>query len=48
MDKFDLILKIALGIKKMHDIGIGHYDIKLENILMFDKKTPRIADLGFS
>lgn len=44
---------IALGLRFMHSLGIGHRDIKLDNILLFYSKklqryTAKIADFGFS
>ena len=41
---FKYILK---GIQAMHNAGICHRDIKLENILLDDFFKPKICDLGF-
>ena len=32
----------------MHDHGFGHFDLKLENILMLDDYFPVLHDFGFS
>ena len=45
-------LKIMKGllesIKYLHDRGIAHGDIKLENILLDSNFNPKLADFGFS
>lgn len=38
----------AVGIFQMHGKMISHQDIKLSNILVFDKKIAKISDLGRS
>jgi len=40
--------KILKTIKKIHDKGIYHLDIKLENILLDENLNPKIADYGLS
>ena len=32
----------------MHDHGFGHFDIKLENILMIDDHIPVLHDFGYA
>ena len=32
----------------IHNLGICHRDLKLENILLTDKFSPKIADFGFA
>ena len=39
--------KILKGVQAIHNAGICHRDIKLENILLDDKFDPRICDFGF-
>jgi serine/threonine protein kinase len=54
---FRIFRKIALAVKELHESGIAHRDIKLENILIFSKKCKKtgnesfklkLADLGLS
>ena len=48
-DKFniiDMITQLALSLKKLHDYGFGHFDLKTENILMLNLDTPVIHDFG--
>lgn len=48
----EIALGIATGIKYLHDFGVVHRDIKLENILMTNKDTatsqPKLTDFGLS
>ncbi len=47
----DLIYQIALGVKYMHEFGIVHRDLKLENIMMSDSSdnaVPKIVDFGLA
>lgn len=40
-----------MGVKYLHEIGIMHRDIKLENIMMSDSSdsaTPKIIDFGLA
>ena len=46
--KFDMIYKLALGIKNIHDSGLKHLDVKLENVFMMNKYTPMVGDFGFT
>jgi serine/threonine protein kinase len=39
---------ILLGLKDLHDEGIIHRDVKPENILFDEKRTPKLADFGIS
>jgi serine/threonine protein kinase len=54
---FRIFRKLAMAVKELHELGIAHRDIKLENILIFSgkcKKTGnesfkvKLADLGLS
>jgi serine/threonine protein kinase len=47
----ELSLAIAKGLKYLHDFGVVHRDIKLENILMTDNSEagfPKLSDFGLS
>jgi serine/threonine protein kinase len=47
--KIKSLHSIAVGLKQLHGIKIGHQDIKPSNILLFDdKKISKIGDLGRS
>lgn len=46
--KKEIIMKIAEGIKYLHNLGIAHCDIKLENILLDDNYNPKICDFNFA
>jgi serine/threonine protein kinase len=42
---------LATGVKYLHDIGIIHRDLKLENIMMSDTSDtaiPKIVDFGLA
>lgn len=43
-----LFYKILKGIKSIHDVGICHRDLKLENILVDENYTPKLCDFGFA
>ena len=40
--------QILNGVKSCHKLGICHRDIKLENILVTDKFSPKLCDFGFA
>ena len=42
-----IIKDICTGVKHIHSLGIAHRDLKLENILLADKKF-KVADFGSS
>ncbi|CAD8208612.1 unnamed protein product [Paramecium pentaurelia] len=42
-----IILRIALGLQCLHNLGYVHRDIKLENVLL-DKDQIKIIDFGFA
>lgn len=42
------IKKICLGVKDIHDSGIIHADLSLNNILMDNQGDPKIIDFGLS
>ena len=47
----ELSLQLAEALKYIHQLGIVHRDIKLENIIMSDKtekSVPKFADFGLS
>ena len=47
----EIIYQVLLGIKYLHEFGIVHRDIKLENIMMTDntdQAVPKIVDFGLS
>ena len=46
--RYDMALKIAYGIRNLHSLGIGHYDLKPQNIFMMNSFTPIIGDFGLS
>lgn len=39
---------VAAGLRQLHSIGVAHQDIKPSNILVFDGKHSKLADLGRS
>ena len=43
------ILKdVALGLKEMHETGIVHRDVKVENILLSREGVAKLCDFGSS
>ena len=40
--------KILKGVQAIHNAGICHRDIKMENILLDDKFDPKICDFGYA
>lgn len=43
-----LIYQLLKGLAYMHSMNIMHRDIKLENLLISDKKQLKICDFGFA
>ena len=41
-----MLFKVATSIKKLHDHGICHFDIKEQNIFTMNDYTPVLGDLG--
>lgn len=41
-----LFHQVMSGVQKMHDTNFSHRDIKLENILLRDSRTPVLMDFG--
>lgn len=46
--KLDMMFKIAVAVKKLHDIDISHYDLKPANIMMMNKYFPVLGDFGLT
>ena len=47
----EIAYQMALGIKYLHNYGIVHRDLKLENIMMTDtteKSVPKLVDFGLA
>ncbi|TAK75703.1 MAG: hypothetical protein EPO11_05230 [Gammaproteobacteria bacterium] len=42
----NIMIGIAIGLKHIHKLGIVHGDIKPDNILIDEKKQPKICDFG--
>jgi len=46
------VLQAASGLRHVHELGIGHGDVKPENILLFDDKegccVAKLSDFGMS
>ena len=47
-DKFCFFKQLVRGVAYLHDHGIAHRDIKLENLLLTDKGHVKITDFGES
>lgn len=43
-----LIYQLLKGLAYLHSLSIMHRDIKLENLLISDKKELKICDFGFA
>ena len=44
----DIIFKILIGVKKLHDADILHLDLKEKNIMMMNDYVPVISDFGMA
>ena len=47
----EIAYQMALGIKYLHNYGIVHRDLKLENIMMTDtteQSVPKLVDFGLA
>jgi serine/threonine protein kinase len=42
-----IIAQIAGAVEYLHDLGIAHGDIKLDNVLMDARGTPKLTDFGY-
>ena len=43
-----IFLQLVTGLQYLHDLGISHRDIKLENTLLDRKMGVKIADFGYA
>lgn len=43
-----VLKELAEAMKYLHNRNIAHRDIKLENIILDDKNSPKLIDFGFS
>lgn len=41
------LIQMISGLRYMHIHNIAHRDLKLENILLFEDNTVKLADFGF-
>ncbi len=48
VNKYLILLGVALGMKYLHSEGIVHRDLKPSNILLNDQMHPKICDFGES
>ena len=44
--KLDMMFKLASALKKLHNIGLCHFDLKEDNIFMMNDYTPVLGDMG--
>ncbi|CAD8125116.1 unnamed protein product [Paramecium sonneborni] len=47
IESTQILLKLALGLQQVHNLGYVHRDIKLENVLI-DKDQLKLIDFGFA
>ncbi|KAG0276080.1 polo-like kinase 3 [Linnemannia exigua] len=40
--------QLAAGLNHLHSIGLAHYDVKLDNLLLTDKMGLKIGDMGLA
>ena len=43
-----LFKKILLGVQKLHELGIYHLDLKIDNIVLDENNNPKICDFGLA
>ena len=43
-----IFFQILQAIDHLHDLGVSHRDVKLENVLFADDKNIKLIDFGFS
>jgi MAP/microtubule affinity-regulating kinase/serine/threonine-protein kinase NIM1 len=43
-----IIKELAHSLKYLHERNIAHRDIKLENVILDEKQSPKLIDFGFS
>lgn len=44
----EYLFHVVNALKQIHSRNIAHNDIKLENILIFDKNQAKLADFGYA
>jgi len=44
----DYLDGILAGLEAMHDVGVGHLDVKPSNVILRDEGTPVLVDFGLS
>lgn len=47
-ERIEVFIKIMEGVKKIHQKGVIHHDLKPQNILITKDNTPKILDFGLS
>lgn len=47
-EALDIVIQIAKGLSKAHDLGIIHRDIKPGNVLITSEGDPKIVDFGLA
>ena len=44
-----LFIQICSAVSTLHiDLGMGHFDLKLENVLIGNDLRPKLCDFGFA